>query len=91
MFTFSFQKLVRDKIVDHIIANGGKPIYKTLLQQDYIRELCTKLKEEVAEINETNFLDELADVQEIIDTLLIETNQTKNDLMKTQQQKREKN
>lgn len=62
----SFQKLVRDKIPQIIEANGQKPITRILNDQEYLVELIRKLKEETAELEEDNSVEELADVQEVV-------------------------
>jgi hypoxanthine-DNA glycosylase len=85
---FKFTKLVRDKIVSDIIANGNYPHWKTLSHEEYLKELKKKILEESQEIlnaNDKELLEEIADVQEIIDNLVIALGKTKRDL--TLQQK----
>lgn len=61
-----YQKLVRDKIPDIILANGEQPIVRILNDQEYLRALVEKLKEEVAEFSSEPSLEELADIKEVL-------------------------
>ncbi|MGO4890420.1 phosphoribosyl-ATP pyrophosphohydrolase [Anaerobacillus sp. MEB173] len=68
-----YNKLVRDKI-PVIIENSGKSYQTKILDQtEYIKELKIKLGEEVEEYleaaNDSQALEELADIMEIIHTL----------------------
>ena len=71
---FKFSKLVRDKIVDHMRSNNQElyGLHK-LDDKTFERELLRKLVEESEEASSADgqkeVLKELADVQEIIDTL----------------------
>ena len=55
-------KLVRDKIPELIVKNGGNPSTRILNDEEYLAELDKKLQEEV----EQNDLAELGDVLEVI-------------------------
>ncbi len=74
MRRFKFSKLVRDKIVESIISVGNKPNWKTLSDEDFVKELKNKIVEEAAEVPRTGdpqeVVKELADLQELIDNLL---------------------
>jgi len=59
-------KLVRDKIPELIVKDGGKPNTRILSDEEYLAALDKKLQEEVAEYLEQNDLDELGDVLEVI-------------------------
>lgn len=69
-----YNKLVRDKIPHIIKENGGKAIYRTLNDADYLHALKTKLQEEVQEFlnaeDEGSALEELADIREVLDALV---------------------
>lgn len=69
---FSFEKLVRDNIVEQQERSGAKPTYRTLTDTEHKRELIRKLIEEAKEI-ESATADELAaevaDVQQALDDL----------------------
>lgn len=65
-----YNKLVRDKIIDKIIASGEKPIYKTLSRKAYWDCLIEKDSEELAEVKAAEtaeeILEELADKLEVL-------------------------
>ena len=93
MRRFKFAKLVRDNIVQGIIDEGNTPSWRTLSDEDYIYELKKKIVEEANEIpgiNGDDLIKELADVQEIIDSLLNVLTVTKDDLVEAQKKKNEK-
>lgn len=90
MRKFLFAKLVRDTIVEHIIAEGNTPQWKTLTDSEFIEELKKKIGEEAAElsmVHRDDIVNELADIQEIIDTLLSALHITKKQLTEIQQTK----
>lgn len=62
----SYGKLVRDRIIDIITANGEKPIYRTLTDEEYLEELHKKLFEEANEFVEADDKEELADLLEVV-------------------------
>ena len=62
-------KLVRDKIPDIIRGNGDKPVTRILDANTYKRELWRKLQEEVAEFLESQKIEELVDIMEVVYTL----------------------
>jgi predicted house-cleaning noncanonical NTP pyrophosphatase (MazG superfamily) len=61
----TYNKLVRDNIIDIIINNGGKPSYETLTIAQCLEELNKKLLEEVMEYLENKDITELADIEEV--------------------------
>lgn len=65
-----YNKLVRDNIRDIMIKNGAKPITRTLNDKEYLEELNKKLLEEVNEYLESGSVLELADIQEVILSIL---------------------
>ena len=69
-----FNKLVRDKIPEIILKNGGKPEVKILDDLAYLENLNKKLLEECNEVvnakNNEEELEELADVLEVIHSLI---------------------
>ena len=62
----SYGKLVRDRIIDIIKANGENPVYHTLSDEEYLKELHKKLFEEANEFVEADDPEELADLLEVI-------------------------
>ena len=71
-----FNKLVRDKIPEIIKGNGEVAVCRTLENDEYIKELNTKLKEEVFEYLEDNNVEELADIVEVVYGILNSMNVT---------------
>ncbi len=69
---FQFQKLVRDKIIDHQLASGAQPTHHRLEGKEYIAALIAKLSEEAGELAQTSaeqLAEEFADVQQVLDDL----------------------
>lgn len=62
----SYNKLVRDKIIDIIRSNGENPVYHTLSDEEYLTELHKKLFEEANEFVENDDPEELADLLEVL-------------------------
>lgn len=84
---FKFDKLVRDKIVESIIASGATPNYKILDPENHKVELVTKIIEEAKEISAASgddIADEIADVQQALDDLKLLYGLTDNDIKKSQ-------
>ncbi len=61
-----YNKLVRDKILEIIEANGQQATHKILDSDEYTEELVKKLFEEVEEYKEDRNTDELADILEVV-------------------------
>jgi predicted house-cleaning noncanonical NTP pyrophosphatase (MazG superfamily) len=62
-----YNKLVRDKIVDRIhLQEEGNCDYRCLDDEEYTKYLEKKLQEEVNEYSESNNIEELADLIEVI-------------------------
>ena len=64
--TVVYNKLVRDKIPDIILAKGQTCVTETLSEESYIRALDAKLTEELREYQESKSLEELADLLEVM-------------------------
>ena len=65
-----YNKLVRDNIREIMIKNGAKPITRILNDKEYLEELNKKLLEEVNEYLESGSILELADIEEVILSIL---------------------
>ena len=65
-----YNKLVRDKIPEIMISNGVVPITRILGDQEYLLELNKKLQEEVNEYLESGSIEELADIEEVLISIL---------------------
>ncbi len=59
-------KLVRDRIIDIIRANGEEPKYHVASAAEYERALISKLEEELLEFSAHPCVEELADLQAVI-------------------------
>lgn len=93
MRKFAFKKLVRDKIVDSMLANNDNPSYHALSGADYLIELQNKIFEEAKELNfedKDEATKELADLQEVLDCLAKELGITAEDIATAQRQKNNK-
>jgi len=94
MRKFKFDKLVRDKIVDGIKEAGNIPHYKKLSNKAFVEELKKKILEEALEIPKTKdkaeLVEELADLKEIIDSLLKSLAVSKKEIQIIQKEKNKK-
>lgn len=94
MLKFKFDKLVRDKIVEHQIFSGAKPHYRQLDDKHHKEELIKKIIEESREIFKANpeeIAGEIADVQQAIDDLIEKYGLIRSDITKAQKTKNDKN
>ncbi len=66
----TYNRLVRDKIPDIILKEGSLPTSHTLDDKDYIKELNKKLMEEVNEYLETENIEGMVDILEVIRAIL---------------------
>ena len=66
----TYHKLVRDKIPQIIEAQGKTCVTEVLAEEDYLRLLDAKLSEELAEYQESKSLEELADLLEVMQTVV---------------------
>jgi len=60
-----YNKLIRDKILERIIDNGGHPITHIADKEEYWRKLKCKLVEEVDEFRKDESIEELADILKV--------------------------
>lgn len=92
MRRFKFSKLVRDKIVQSIVDAGNIPHWRTLTEDDYIQELKKKMGEEAKEILSAqgdDLVKELADMEEILESLLNVLKVSKEQLLEVQKKRNE--
>lgn len=88
---YVYNKLVRDNIPSQINnQDGRKAKYKILEDEEYIKELNKKLLEEAHEFIEENAVEELADIMEVIQSIMRVKNISYEELKNVQQMKREK-
>ena len=88
---YTYNKLVRDKIVENIKNSGRNPSYRIMDNEEYLKELNKKLLEEAHEFVEDNSIEELADVFEVIESIIKIKNINIEEVRKYQQIKKEKN
>ena len=67
---YKYNKLVRDKIMQNIRAKGHHVKYSILDDREYFEELDKKLIEEVNEFIEAHNEEEMADIMEVIETII---------------------
>ena len=88
---YTYNKLVRDKIPENINSmEGRKATWRIMDDDEYIKELNKKLLEEVHEFIEENAIEELADIIEVIQSIMRVKNISYEELKNVQQMKREK-
>ncbi len=88
---YTYNKLVRDKIPANIDSiEGRKSNWRIMSDDEYIKELNRKLLEESHEFIEENDVEELADVMEVIDSIMKTKNITWDEVKKAQEIKRNK-
>ncbi len=88
-----YNKLVRDKIPNIIEEKGETPVIKTLDAIEYKKELEKKLYEEYKEVIEANgeeYIEELADMLEVIRALAKLENKSLDDVILIADKKKEK-
>ncbi len=65
-----YNKLIRDNIPDIIEAGGKKCTVKTVEGDELVKLLNEKLQEEVDEYIASNDIEELADIMEVVHSIL---------------------
>ena len=89
-----FNKLVRDKIPEIISKNGSNPTIKVLNGEEYKIALFEKLTEECAEVisaeNKEHLTEELADLFEVIHSIIKNQDITFEEIEKVRLSKKEK-
>lgn len=86
-----FNKLVRDKIIEIINQRGEKAEYEILNNERFQKELDLKLIEEVNEFIRENKIEELADIFEVIYSIIKNRNYDITEIEKIRVKKKEKN
>ena len=87
---YTYNKLLRDKIPENIDSmEGRKANWRIMDDEEYIKELNKKLLEEAHEFIEENAVEELADIMEVIQSIMKAKNISYEELKKVQALKRE--
>jgi predicted house-cleaning noncanonical NTP pyrophosphatase (MazG superfamily) len=66
----TYNKLIRDKIPQLIKESGRKPTTRILNDEEYFEALINKVVEEIEEYRESGNEEELADVFEVLDSIV---------------------
>ncbi len=82
-----YNKLVRDKIPQIIEQDGRKAVTHILTKEEYLVALEVKLIEEVAEYQEDNSIDEIADVLEVLQAICVARGYTLDQLEEKRKEK----
>jgi len=85
-----YNKLVRDKIIEIIEEKGDRASYHLASDEEYRKKLNEKLLEEVKEFLVDQNKEEMADVFEVIVSLLKLNNWNEEEILLLQKEKREK-
>ena len=95
MKEYQFNKLIRSKLPERMSVEGVNVVGRNLNSEEFTQELKNKLVEEAIEVQDTNSRDslvkELADVMEVIESIISVHNITKEEVEKEQVIKRETN
>lgn len=87
---FDYNKLVRDKIVKNIQQKGHNAMYSILNDKQYFEELDKKLVEEVNEFIDAHNEEEMADIMEVIETIIKQRGMSLKKIEEIKAEKREK-
>ena len=98
---FNYNKLVRDKIIQNIQGKGHNAIYSILGREEYFKELDKKLIEEVNEFVKTHneeenkigiehSEEEMADIMEVIETIIKQRGMSLERIQSIKEEKRQK-
>jgi len=89
-----YNKLIRDRILEIIEADGEKPYSRILNKKEYIEEIKKKILEETKELiqakKKEEIVNEIIDIQELIDVLISGFGLKKSEIQKQQKIKNKK-
>lgn len=82
-----YNKLVRDNILEVIRYKGGNPLFHIASDEEYWLKLKEKLQEEVNEFLESEKVEEIADIMEVIEAILIYRRISSSQILKIKKKK----
>ncbi len=82
-------KLVRDSIPEIILQKGGRPSIYVADEDEYWEKLKEKLEEETREFVESESMEEIADILEVIDAIIAYKKFDKEELARIKDKKAE--
>ena len=85
-----YNKLVRDRIPEIITKQNNTAKFRILNNEEYLIELNKKLKEELDEYLDSNNIEELADIEEVLRAILDYKNVNLEEFEKIRNQKANK-
>ncbi|OGY36578.1 MAG: hypothetical protein A3E36_03230 [Candidatus Andersenbacteria bacterium RIFCSPHIGHO2_12_FULL_45_11b] len=85
-----YNKLVRDNIPEIITSKGREAITHIATDAEYWEKLKEKLAEEVQEFTESESVEEVANILEVIDTIIAYKKFASEDIEKTKSEKAQK-
>lgn len=83
-----YNKLIRDKVPEYIKSKGGNAIFHIADSKEFKEKLKEKLQEEVQEFLESESIEEMADIFEIISAIVEHNGWTIAQVSKVQAKKR---
>ncbi|MCH5321035.1 MAG: nucleoside triphosphate pyrophosphohydrolase [Eubacterium sp.] len=86
-----YNKLIRDNIPEIIKENGQTPYISVLDNEQYDAELKKKLCEETKEFLDSEEIEELADIVEVVEALANANGSSLENVLKIKEQKAAKN
>lgn len=84
-------KLVRDKIPEHISKDGHEAVTHEADESEYIERLCDKLVEEAEEYRQDRDVEELADIMQVILRIRRFQDISRETVQRTRRRKKSKN
>lgn len=85
-----YDKLVRDRIIEIIRADGREPVFHAADEAEYRTKLKEKLREEVEEFVKDETVGEIADILEVVEAVAAIWGFSPDEIAKTKREKTEK-